>query len=87
MTVLVTKPRNLAPPRVTEFPVVQGAIRSAKGHLGAFELVVDDYATPTPSSRGVLTFGVPRNGAVSRCDLIIDLSGGAPYSGRAMARI
>jgi ferredoxin len=25
-----------------------------------------------------LTFGMPRNGAVSRCDLIVDLSGGAP---------
>ena len=64
------------PPRVTEFPVVQGTIRSAKGHLGAFELVVDDYAAPAPSSRSVLTFGVPRDGAVSRCDLIVDLSGG-----------
>src|SRR5947209_2189492 len=78
VTVLITKPKDLDPPRVTEFPVVKGTIRSAKGHLGAFELMVDDYAAPTPSSRGVLTFGVPRSGAVSRCDLIIDLSGGAP---------
>ena len=78
VTVLITRPKDLAPPRVTEFPVVKGTIRSAKGHLGAFELVVDDYAAPTPSSRGVLTFGIPRNEAVSRCDLIIDLSGGAP---------
>src|ERR1700752_5029533 len=78
VSVLITRPKDLAPPRVTEFPVVKGTIRSAKGHLGAFELVVDDYAAPTPSSRGVLTFGIPRNEAVSRCDLIIDLSGGAP---------
>ena len=35
---------RLAPPRVTEFPVVKGTIKSAKGHLGAFEIVVDDYA-------------------------------------------
>src|SRR4029079_18591279 len=40
--------------------------------------VVDDYATPAPSSRGELSFGPPRNGAVSRCDLVLDLSGGAP---------
>src|SRR4029079_7633256 len=39
--------------------------------------VVDDYATPAPSSRGELSFGPPRNGAVSRCDLLLDLSGGA----------
>ena len=78
VTVLITRPKDLSPPRVTEFPVVKGTIRSAKGHLGAFELAVDDYAAPAPSSRGVLTFGMPRDGAVSRCDLIIDLSGGAP---------
>jgi ferredoxin len=78
VTVLISKPKDLAPPRVTEFPVVKGTIRSAKGHLGAFELTVDDYATPAPSSRGSLVFGAARNGAVSRCDLVIDLSGGAP---------
>jgi ferredoxin len=78
VTVLITKPKDIEPPRVTDFPVVKGTIRSAKGHLGAFELVVDDYAAPAPSSRGVLTFGMPRGGAVSRCDLIVDLSGGAP---------
>ena len=46
VTVLITRPKDLAPPRVTEFPVVKGTIRSAKGHLGAFELTVDDYAAP-----------------------------------------
>src|SRR5688572_24957537 len=78
VTVLITKPKELAPQRVTEFPVVKGTIRSARGHLGAFELTVDDYAAPAPSSRGALSFGTARNGAVSRCDLIVDLSGGAP---------
>ena len=33
-------------------------------------LTVDDYAAPAPSSRGALTFGAPRDGAVSRCDLV-----------------
>jgi ferredoxin len=78
VTVLITRPRELAPPRVTEFPVVQGTIKSAKGHLGAFEIVVDDYAMPAPSSRGELRFGPARDGAVSRCDVLLDLSGGAP---------
>src|SRR6202011_4496830 len=40
------------------------------------ELTVDDYALPAPSSRGQLSFVAPRNGAVSRCDLILDISGG-----------
>jgi ferredoxin len=78
VTVLLTGAAEVAPPRVTDFPIVKGTIRSAKGHLGAFELVVDDYAAPAPSSRGTLVFGAARNGAQSRCDLIVDLSGGAP---------
>lgn len=77
VTVLITRPDGLAPPRVSAFPVVKGTIKSAKGHLGVFEIVVDDYAAPLPSSRGALTFGAPRNNAVSRCDVVLDLSGGA----------
>ena len=78
VTVLLSRPKDIPPPRATEFPVVKGTIRAAKGHFGAFELTVDDYAAPEPSSRGALIFGAARNGAVSRCDLVLDLSGGAP---------
>jgi Na+-translocating ferredoxin:NAD+ oxidoreductase RNF subunit RnfB len=78
ITVLLTPGAAPAPPRVTEFPVVRGFIRNAKGALGGFEVTVDGYATPHPSSRDELIFGPTRDGAVSRCDLIIDLSGGAP---------
>jgi ferredoxin len=78
VTVLLSRPGDLAPPRVTNFPVVKGTIRAATGHLGAFELTVDDYAAPVPSSRGALRFAAPRQGAVSRCDIVLDLSGGAP---------
>ena len=77
VTVLITPPAALVPPRISEFPIAQGRIRSAKGHLGAFEITVDDFAQPSPSSRGTLAFGVSRHGAVSRCDILIDLSGGA----------
>src|SRR5262249_17987692 len=76
VTVLITPPAEVAPPRVTEFPVARGRIRTARGHLGAFELTVDDYAQPSPSSRGTLSFTASQNGAVSRCDLILDLTGG-----------
>ena len=78
VTVLITPPGEVAPPRVTDFPIVKGTIRSAKGHLGAFEFTVDDYAPPSPSSRGALAFGPARDGAVSHCDILLDLSGGAP---------
>ena len=78
VTVLIRPPAYVPPPRVTDFPVVRGAIRSAKGYLGAFELTVDGYAQPTPSSRGALSFPSTRDGAVSRCDLVLDISGAAP---------
>lgn len=78
VTVLLSKPRAVAPPRINDFPVVKGTINRAKGHLGRFELVVDDYAAPLPSSRSALEFASARDGAVSRCDLILDLSGGMP---------
>lgn len=78
VTVLLTRPRDVIPPRVADIPVLKGTIAAARGHLGAFELTVDDYAPPLPSSRGTLAFAAPRHGASSHCDLILDLTGGAP---------
>jgi ferredoxin len=78
VTVMIKPPADVAPPRVTEFPVVKGVIRFARGHLGAFELTIDSYAQPAPSSRGTLTFAASRDGAVSKCDIVLDLTGGAP---------
>jgi ferredoxin len=78
VTVLITRPDQLTAPRATDFPIVKGTIRSAKGHLGRFEIIVDDYAAPAPSSRAALAFGPARDGATSRCDVLLDVSGGAP---------
>ncbi len=78
VTVLISNPGELEPPRLNEFPIVKGTISIAKGHIGAFELTVDNYAAPLPSSRGSMIFATPRDGAISRCDLLIDVSGSAP---------
>ncbi|HYZ61091.1 MAG TPA: 4Fe-4S binding protein [Acetobacteraceae bacterium] len=78
LTVLITGDAEVTPPRVNEFPVLRGTIGRMRGHLGAFELEVNGYAEPLPSSRRRLEFGPARDGARSRCDLVIDLSGGAP---------
>jgi ferredoxin len=78
LTVMLTGAAQATPPRIWDYPVVRGTIRQASGHLGAFELVVDGFAAAIPASRSSLVFGPVRDGAVSRCDLIIDLSGGAP---------
>jgi ferredoxin len=78
VTVMITRPVQIAPPATTSFPIVKGTIRNARGHLGAFELVIDDFAAPRPSSRDQLSFEAPRNGLTSHCDLVLDLSGGTP---------
>ena len=78
VTVMITRPAQIMPPSATSFPIVKGTIRSARGYLGAFELIIDDYAAPRPSSRDAFIFEPPRNGATSRCDLVLDLSGGPP---------
>jgi ferredoxin len=78
ITVLLTKPGDVTPRRSNEFPVLKGTIRNARGHLGAFELAIDDYALPLPSSRAKLVFDPARDGATSTCDLMLDLSGGVP---------
>ncbi|MBI1202398.1 MAG: 4Fe-4S dicluster domain-containing protein [Rhodopseudomonas sp.] len=76
VTVLLKTPKDVTPPRVTDFPVAKGSIKAAKGYLGAFTLTVDGYAVSIPSSRGALTFGPARNDAVSHCDILIDMTGG-----------
>jgi ferredoxin len=78
VTVIVTGEAPIAPPRVTVFPVARGRVARATGALGGFEVTLDGFARPAPSSRDHFVWGEPRDGAVSRCDLLLDLSGGAP---------
>jgi ferredoxin len=78
VTVMLHAAEDVVPARVTNYPVTKGTIRSAKGHLGAFELIVDNFAAVTPSSRGAVMFGPAQKEATSACDIILDLSGGTP---------
>lgn len=78
ITVLIQPSAKITPPRQTRFPVLQGRIRTALGYLGEFVLTVDAFAAAAPSSREVLAFGAARDGAISRADLIVDLTGGTP---------
>lgn len=78
VTVMIEPPAAVPPPPLTDFPVIKGKIRTAIGHFGGFELTVDDFALPDRTSDGVLSFGPSRDGAVSRCDVILDVSGGNP---------
>ena len=78
LTVLLTGAQDVTPPRSAPFPVMKGRARNATGYLGAFEVTVDGAAMPRPSSRARYEFGPGKDGAVSRADIVLDLSGGAP---------
>jgi ferredoxin len=58
------------------FDLALGRMRSATGALGHFAVVVDGYAEVNPGGRGAATFGAPKQGAKSACDIILDLRGG-----------
>ncbi len=78
VTVLLTNPGDIMPPQVMDVPIFKGTIGAAKGHFGAFEIVVNDYAPSVVSARGAMAFEAPRDGASSKCDLILDLTGATP---------
>jgi NAD-dependent dihydropyrimidine dehydrogenase PreA subunit len=78
VTCVLEGPDEVIPPRVMDLPIFRGRITKARGHLGAFEVMLDDFAPMVVSSRDTLRFGPLRDGVAQRCDLILDLSGGAP---------
>ena len=78
VTVMLDRPGDIVPRHVNEFPVTKGRVRVATGYLGAFDLVIDDFAQAAPSSRGALTFAPGRDGATSHCDIVFDMTGNAP---------
>ena len=86
VTVLLDGSAPVAPLRSAEFPVARGRAGAATGWLGAFEVVVDGHAMPRPSSRTAYEWGPRRDGAVSRCDVLLDLTGGAPLFPAAEVR-
>jgi ferredoxin len=78
VTVILSRPEDVIPPRLIDVPIFGGTIVSASGHLGAFELMVDQFAPMTVSSRRALAFQPGKDGVAVRFDLILDVSGEAP---------
>ena len=86
VTLLLSRAADVLPPAKGSLPIALGRVRKARGHLGSFEVEVDGYAPMLPSSKGALQFVLPRDGAKSRCDLILDLSGGTPLFAQSARR-
>ena len=78
VTVLIEPPAAIAPLRSPVFPVAKGKITDARGHLGRFQVTVDDFANAAPSWRRTMTFGTSQNNTRSACDILLDLTGGTP---------
>jgi ferredoxin len=78
VTLLLCDPADALPPSIAPVPILKGRIRTARGHLGHFEIEVDGYAPMLPSCRDTLEFVLPREGARAACDIIFDMSGEAP---------
>jgi ferredoxin len=78
VTLILAPGAEVLPPRTMDIPIFRGRVGSAKGHLGAFELTVEDVQGAKPSSRGKLEFGGEPRRLERKADLILDLRGGTP---------
>ncbi|MCA0928708.1 4Fe-4S binding protein [Ruegeria profundi] len=76
VTVLVT---DNAQPITRNFDVVRGQLRSVSGALGGFSLRFDGLQQLEPGGRGAFGWSEPRDGALSSCDMVLDLTGGTPF--------
>ena len=77
LAVTVLLPEGAEAPEDRAVEIVSGRIRRASGAFGAFELTLDALRQVDPSGREI-AFGAPRDGARTRCDVILDLTGGTP---------
>ncbi|WP_299149371.1 4Fe-4S binding protein [uncultured Tateyamaria sp.] len=57
------------------FDCVVGQVRTISGALGGFTVKLDAFQQVMPGGRGAFGLGAPQDGAVSGCDVVLDLSG------------
>ena len=76
VTVLLPPGSDILP--APGFDVVSGRLRQAKGSLGQFEVRIDRFQQSRLGGRGTPALTDPRDGALSSCDLILDLAGDTP---------
>ncbi|MFD1343318.1 4Fe-4S binding protein [Litorisediminicola beolgyonensis] len=76
VTVLQTDDSEV--PADRSFDVIRGRLARASGALGGFSVRIDAMRALSPGGRGAFTFTEPRDGAMSDCDILLDLTGDAP---------
>jgi len=77
VTVLVTDDADLPLTRSVE--VIHGRLKRVQGALGGFKVTIDGLQQLDPAGRGAFGLTPPRDGGVSDCDVLIDLTGGQPF--------
>jgi len=65
-------------PTNRNFDVAVGRLKSARGSLGDFTIRINAFQQIIPGGRGQMGFTPAQDGAVSDCDIILDLSGNTP---------
>ncbi len=65
-------------PDSRDFDLVVGRLRKAHGAFGQFQVTIDALQTMQTGGQGALTLTEPQDGAISDCDLILDLRGEPP---------
>lgn len=74
--VTVLLPDGTAPAPGDGFDVVTGTLRRLTGAFGRFEVRIDRFRQIDPTGRGARGLTDARDGAISDCDLVLDLTGG-----------
>ncbi|WP_299896327.1 4Fe-4S binding protein [uncultured Ruegeria sp.] len=76
VTVMTT---DLSDPLSRDYDVVRGRLRSVSGALGGFSLRLDALQQVVPGGRGAFAWTDPKDGALSACDIVVDLAGETPF--------
>ena len=86
VTVVFTDASDVIPPTTVSVPLHIGRVKRLTGTLGAFDVSIDGFAPVIPSARQQMNFEMPRDGFSTTCDLVLDLSGGAPMFSDTVVR-
>jgi len=60
------------------FDTIVGVLTKASGTIGKFEVQIDAFQQSLVGGRGTPRLSASRDGALSECDIILDLTGGTP---------
>lgn len=76
VTVLLPSGSEITPTSACD--TITGTLASATGTFGRFDIQIDAFQQSVAGGRGTPALTIPKDGAKSRCDIILDLTGGTP---------